>query len=328
MKIRNFRHKILSFVIFFYVFNLLQNFIIFGNTKSDSVKISIDQKNLEKSQTLKVSIPYKNSTQKSISNPIIDENPANGDFEITFSSVNLSPNKKQQISKSTEKVPLSILLFFLDNRKLKIVVKTAQYQNLNSYYSFEDETYYFVISYAGQSQLISSLNQNPQQDTSPNNTLKETASPYETDPNNSSNNSKTEARQSQSRHANTSFLGILGRSIKSALLVAMIIIFLVSATALVIRIYSGNNILLPYLKEVKKSLTSNSSKTEQTKHSRAEINQKMQTIKKKEEKQQSNRNVADLDDKVAEIQKIMNKQNLTYDEAELYFNMNQGNFNA
>ena len=311
-----------------------------GASSSDSVKIKINQNKLPESQTIELSLPESPQFKEIIPNPRIEKDLANGEFEITFSSINLAPSKKQQISGSNQQTPLSILLFFQDNRKLKLVVKTGSLQNLNSYYSIEQNKFYFDLTYSKSKNIARSFtSRNKETNVSNSEKATETliASNHESTPNQQEPENYTAANTIDKKSGIESRVGsILFRAVKSAIMVALVIVFLVAATILVINTYSGQNLLQPYLKELKKSLNKKKAKSKDKKSKATRKKQQQSEYlkeaeyekKEKEYDRKISKKITSIDDRVLEIRKIMDEQGLTYDEAELYYNMNRSNFSA
>jgi len=338
------RSKIVSkqSIILILFMNLILSQLSFlqGASSSDSVKIKINQNKLPESQTIELSLPESPQFKEIIPNPRIEKDLANGAFEITFSSINLAPSKKQQISGSNQQTPLSILLFFQDNRKLKLVVKTGSLQNLNSYYSIEKNKFYFDLIYSNSEQIASSIPSNSMQnkidktDKAPKNLI---ASNFESTQNQPEPENYKEAESMNKNSVTETRVGsILFRAVKSAIMVALVIVFLVAATILVINTYSGQNLLQPYLKEIKKSLNKKKAKSKNKKSKATRKKQQQSEYlkeaeyekKEKEYDRKISKKITSIDDRVLEIRKIMDEQGLTYDEAELYYNMNRSNFSA
>jgi hypothetical protein len=329
-----------SIILILFVSLILSRFSLQAASNSDSVKININQNKLPDSQTIELSLPESPQFKNSIPNPMVEEDLAEGEFEITFSSINLTPNKKQQISGSNQQTPLSILLFFQDNRKLKLTVKTRPLKDLNSYYSIEQNKFYFDLTYSKSKNIarsFTSRNKETNISNSEKAAEKLIASNHESTPNQQEPENYTTANTIDKKSGIESKVGsILFRAVKSAIMVALIIIFLVAATILVINTYSGQNLLKPYLRELKNSLTKRKAKQAKKKSKTAKkIQQKAKPAqeaeyrkKEKEYDKKISQKITDVDDRVLEIRKIMDKQGLTYDEAELYYNMNRSNFSA
>ena len=344
MSSRQNKNKTLGLLIVLYLVGLLSNGFLIGAVPSDSVRIDVNQSRMPEGQQLAVYLPENPARPNHIPAPKIEKDPANGEFEVTFSSVNLTPNKQQQLTKSTDQAPLSILLFFLDNRKLKVVVKTAPFNFINGYYSIEKGIYIFDINYKNNAQRLATIqksNIEEKKDNNLNNKFSAFSDNQQTEKEQSSNNIKTAGPQQENMGVSTIFM----RAVKSALMVAAIIIFLVLATAFVIKIYSGQNILLPYLKEFINQVQTDRKVKEKPVQNRQK-NIEPENIQPKkpaseppaaESKtgeieedfaQEAAENFTGVNNKGSNIRKIMEKQGLTYDEAELYYNMNHSQFNA
>mgnify|MGYP006293184991 CR=1 FL=1 len=304
----------------------------------DSLRINLDQKQSGRQQ-IEVYLPD-NLLENHIPAPHIDADTRSGEIEITFNSIDLSPNKKQQFSTSNNK-PLSLVLFFRDNNQLQIVGKTTQFKNISGSYSFDDHKYTFDITYSDsepesasfQKEKVNALaapaladkQENPDTNLATAFTKKSQPTPKTSSSQNKPASSSVKPQKSESQ-----IFGILSRAVKSALLVAFVIIFLISATVLVIKVYSGQNLFKPYLKELRQNWKSGNKQAEK-KQEKSQPEPEEDTripINRTTKSASTPSQFQSIDNKVTEIQKIMEKKGLSYDEAELYYNMNQSNFNA
>ncbi|HMA62863.1 MAG TPA: hypothetical protein VKP78_09465 [bacterium] len=311
---------------------------LMASATQDSLRINLNQEQSSRQQ-IEVYLP-ENFSNGHIPVPRIDADTSSGEIEITFNSINLSPNKKQQFSTNNNK-PLSLVLFFRDNNQLQIVGKTTKFENISGFYSFDDHKYTFDITYSkpdSKSTLFQkkeniALNTSAKTEKKQNtdtNLVTATSQKSQSSSLTPSSQNKPASSSVKSQNSESQILTILSRAVKSALLVAFVILFLISATILVIKVYSGQNLLKPYLKELRQNWKSGNKQPQKSKEdTQPEPEEDTRIpINRTTESASSASQFQSIDNKVAEIQKIMEKKGLSYDEAELYYNMNQSNFNA
>ncbi len=316
------KHKIKnSFPKIFILILLLISVIIKVKAANHPVQIEVETQNLPAYHRMKVHFTDSIIRQASLIRPTLVQDTAAGRIEVIFNLVNIEEDKKQIIHDSTAQYPLRIITSYPAPKTLKLVVATQPFNYLTQHYSFRNKQYYFEIyypeSYATPVRKREKVPEIVPKEKPQEKIIPQTATQADPIP-----------EQLSEKESRLNWRNTLSRAIQTALFIVLMLFILAGAALLIIYIYSGRNILKPYLDNLKKSakqVKTPPSTVKNGKLTASEPDQPQDQSKKIE-------NIESTDDKVdkkrSEIQKIMKKKGLTYEEAALYYNVNKGKFNA